>query len=84
MAAATLQRVMHRKTEAGRTFSVAVVGLSGTERDKGSVGVGKSCLCNRFVRTSADDYYTEHISVLSQVSGGSSVLNWGCLLGTCW
>ena len=81
MAAATLQRVMHRKTEAGRTFSVAVVGLSGTERDKGTVGVGKSCLCNRFVRTAADDYYTEHISVLSQVGAGRSVLNLGLLLG---
>ena len=93
MAAATLQRVMHRKTEAGRTFSVAVVGLSGTERDKGSVGVGKSCLCNRFVRTSADDYYTEHISVLSQVGAAwifelgmfvfrrCSRVNAGCL---CW
>ncbi|KAL1483186.1 hypothetical protein MTO96_033370 [Rhipicephalus appendiculatus] len=39
---------------------------SGTERDKGPTGVGKSCLCNRFVRPRADDYHTDHISVLSQ------------------
>ncbi|XP_043226331.1 rho GTPase-activating protein 190-like isoform X3 [Amphibalanus amphitrite] len=75
MAAATLQRVMHRKTEAGRTFNVAVVGLSGTERDKGAVGVGKSCLCNRFVRAAADHYYTEHISVLSQTDFSGRVVN---------
>lgn len=39
----------------------------GTEKEKGQLGVGKSCLCNRFVRCKADDYTTEHISVLSQV-----------------
>ena len=39
-----------------KQLSVAVVGLSGPEKDKGSLGVGKSCLCNRFVRPLADDY----------------------------
>ncbi|KAH9634386.1 hypothetical protein HF086_010866 [Spodoptera exigua] len=37
-----------------------------TEKEKGQLGVGKSCLCNRFVRTHADDYNVDHICVLSQ------------------
>lgn len=45
--------------------------ITGTEKEKGQLGVGKSCLCNRFVRAKADDYTTEHISVLSQVSEAS-------------
>ncbi len=60
----------------GRVFCVSVVGLSGTERDKGTVGSGKSCFCNRFVRPSEDDYFTDHISTLSQVDfSGSPVIN---------
>lgn len=47
--------------------NVAVVGLSGVEKDKGQAGVGKSCLCNRFVRPLTDSYEIDHISVLSQV-----------------
>lgn len=47
----------------------------GTEKDKGQLGVGKSCLCNRFVRTDADDYNVDHISVLSQVSYNNVNLN---------
>ena len=31
------------------------------------MGIGKSCLCNRFVAPLADDYHVDHISVLSQV-----------------
>ncbi|KAH9366938.1 hypothetical protein HPB48_015060 [Haemaphysalis longicornis] len=58
-----------------RSLCVAVVGLSGTERDKGPTGVGKSCLCNRFVRPRADDYHTDHISVLSQTDFGGRVVN---------
>jgi hypothetical protein len=58
---------MAKKGDSGRTFGVAVVGLSGTEREKGNMGSGKSCLCNRFVRTHADDYNIDHISLLSQV-----------------
>lgn len=50
-----------------RQINVSVVGMSGTEKDKGQIGVGKSCLCNRFVRPLTDDYYIDHISVLSQV-----------------
>lgn len=50
-----------------KQINVAVVGLSGTEKDRGQLGVGKSCLCNRFVRPMTDDYFIDHISVLSQV-----------------
>lgn len=51
-----------------RQINVSVVGLSGTEKDKGQMGIGKSCLCNRFIRSKTDDYYIDHITVLSQVS----------------
>ena len=50
-----------------KQINVAVVGLSGVEKDKGQIGVGKSCLCNRFVRPQTDEYDIDHISVLSQV-----------------
>ncbi|XP_055930699.1 rho GTPase-activating protein 190-like isoform X7 [Argiope bruennichi] len=66
---------MARKSETQRTFNIAVVGLSGTEKEKGSTGVGKSCLCNRFIRSLADDYYTDHISVLSQTDFSGRVVN---------
>lgn len=58
---------MARKTDSVRSINVSVVGLSGMEKDKGHAGVGKSCLCNRFMRSLADDYNVDHISVLSQV-----------------
>lgn len=69
-------------------FNLAVVGLSGTEREKGQVGVGKSCLCNRFLRSVADDYSSDHISVLSQTDFSGRVVNndhflyWGEVLKT--
>ncbi|XP_064634058.1 rho GTPase-activating protein 190-like isoform X4 [Lineus longissimus] len=66
---------MAKRPEGGRTYTVSVVGLSGTEREKGPVGVGKSCLCNRFMRPLADDYHTDHISVLSQSDFGGRVVN---------
>lgn len=59
---------MARKNDNIKYVNVAVVGLSGTEKEKGSVGVGKSCLCNRFMRALSDDYSVDHISMLSQVS----------------
>lgn len=69
-------RIMAKKSsELQRTFHVSVVGLSGTEKEKGSVGVGKSCLCNRFLRPLADEYYTDHISVLSQSDFSGRVVN---------
>ncbi|XP_015787773.1 rho GTPase-activating protein 190 [Tetranychus urticae] len=58
-----------------KTFNVAVVGLSGSEKEKGCKGVGKSCLCNRFVRPFAGDYHKEHISVLSQTDFSGQVVN---------
>ncbi|KAK1785877.1 hypothetical protein P4O66_003244 [Electrophorus voltai] len=57
------------------TYNLAVVGLSGTEKEKGQCGVGKSCLCNRFVRPSADDFYLDHTSVLSTSDFGGRVVN---------
>lgn len=51
-----------------KQINVSVVGMSGSEKDKGQIGVGKSCFCNRFVRPLTDDYFIDHISVLSQVS----------------
>ena len=49
-----------------KLISISVVGLSGGEKDKGSVGPGKSRLCNRFIQPLADDYSVDHISVFSQ------------------
>uniref|UniRef100_UPI00398E596B rho GTPase-activating protein 5 isoform X1 n=1 Tax=Pristiophorus japonicus TaxID=55135 RepID=UPI00398E596B len=57
------------------TYSISVVGLSGTEKEKGTSGVGKSCLCNRYVHSKADDYYPEHTSVLSTIDFGGRVVN---------
>ncbi|XP_061659538.1 rho GTPase-activating protein 35 isoform X1 [Syngnathoides biaculeatus] len=56
-------------------YNLIVVGLSGTEKDKGQCGVGKSCLCNRYVRPSADDFYLDHTSVLSTSDFGGRVVN---------
>ncbi|XP_026048204.1 rho GTPase-activating protein 35 [Astatotilapia calliptera] len=57
------------------TYNLVVLGLSGTEKEKGQCGVGKSCLCNRFVRPSADDFYLDHTSVLSTSDFGGRVVN---------
>ncbi|XP_052824774.1 rho GTPase-activating protein 190 isoform X18 [Octopus bimaculoides] len=65
---------MAKRTEP-RTFNISVIGLSGTEKEKGLTGVGKSCLCNRFMRPLANDYHMEHISVLSQSDFGGRVIN---------
>ncbi|XP_045539639.1 rho GTPase-activating protein 190 [Papilio machaon] len=68
---------MAKKSEnvGGKLVTVSVVGLSGTEKEKGQLGIGKSCLCNRFVRTNADDYNVDHISVLSQSDFSGRVVN---------
>ncbi|CAG9569907.1 unnamed protein product [Danaus chrysippus] len=68
---------MAKKSEniGGKLVTVSIVGLSGTEKEKGQLGVGKSCLCNRFVRTDADDYNVDHISVLSQSDFSGRVVN---------
>ncbi|XP_068917100.1 rho GTPase-activating protein 190 isoform X2 [Tenebrio molitor] len=80
--------MMARKADTVRTINVAVVGLSGMEKDKGHAGVGKSCLCNRFMRSHADDYNVDHISVLSQTDFSGRVVNndhflyWGEVIKT--
>ncbi|VVC36948.1 Hypothetical protein CINCED_3A007446 [Cinara cedri] len=66
---------MAKKNDASRWINVSVVGLSGTEKEKGAIGIGKSCLCNRFMRFLADDYNVDHISVLSQSDFSGRVVN---------
>lgn len=66
---------MSKKGNEPRSVNVAVVGLSGLDRDQAFFGVGKSCLCNRFVRPLADEYLTEHSSVFSSSDFGGRVLN---------
>lgn len=39
------------------------------------MGVGKSSLCNRFIRPLTDDYFIDHISVLSQSDFSGRVVN---------
>ncbi|XP_031336151.1 rho GTPase-activating protein 190 isoform X8 [Photinus pyralis] len=79
---------MARKTETVRAINISIVGLSGMEKDKGHAGVGKSCLCNRFMRSLADDYNVDHISVLSQTDFSGRVVNndhflyWGEVIKT--
>uniref|UniRef100_S4RJ88 Rho GTPase activating protein 5 n=1 Tax=Petromyzon marinus TaxID=7757 RepID=S4RJ88_PETMA len=63
------------KNKESRTFNISVVGLSGTEKEKGATGIGKSCLCNRFVRPRADDYFEVHTSLISQSDFGGRVVN---------
>ncbi|ULT93674.1 hypothetical protein L3Y34_003280 [Caenorhabditis briggsae] len=59
-----------------KEINVIVVGVSGSETVKGPSGVGKSLLCNRFVRPAADEFHREHSSVLSQIDFcGSPVIN---------
>lgn len=65
---------MAKKTD-DRTFNISVIGLSGTEREKGAAGVGKSCFCNRFICQVADKYSYDHISVLSQSDFAGRVIN---------
>ncbi|XP_029475166.1 rho GTPase-activating protein 35 [Rhinatrema bivittatum] len=68
--------MMARKQDARiPTYNISVVGLSGTEKEKGQCGIGKSCLCNRFVRPKADDFHLDHTSVLSTSDFGGRVVN---------
>ncbi|XP_065198034.1 rho GTPase-activating protein 35-like [Sycon ciliatum] len=52
---------------------VSVLGLSG--KDKGQLGVGKSCLCNRFVRPSQNEFREDHISQFGNSDWMSLVIN---------
>ncbi|XP_048580829.1 rho GTPase-activating protein 5-like isoform X3 [Nematostella vectensis] len=66
---------MSKKGNGTRTYNISVVGLSGLDRDQSLYGVGKSCLCNRFVRPLADDFIPEHTSVFSSSDFGGRVIN---------
>ncbi|CAB4058760.1 ARHGAP5 [Lepeophtheirus salmonis] len=55
--------------------SISVIGLSGSEKEKGSVGTGKSCLINRFIQPTADNYGVDHISCFSQSDFCGRVVN---------
>uniref|UniRef100_A0A7E5A0H6 Rho GTPase-activating protein n=1 Tax=Panagrellus redivivus TaxID=6233 RepID=A0A7E5A0H6_PANRE len=58
------------------TFTVSVIGLSGSDALKNDAGVGKSALCNRLVRPGFEDFTSHHISHLSQADfSGSPVIN---------
>jgi len=62
--------------KAQKTFTVSVVGLSGYDiQEKRLFGIGKSCFCNRFVRSAQDDYYNDHASIFSSADFVGSVLN---------
>lgn len=56
-------------------YIVSVVGFFGIEKDKGNCGVGKFCLCNRFVCLKVDEYYLEYIFVFSIIDFGGRVVN---------
>ncbi|XP_071850548.1 rho GTPase-activating protein 35-like isoform X2 [Apostichopus japonicus] len=61
--------------KAERIFRVVVVGMSGTTETRGDFGVGKSCLCNRFVNPHEDEYYPQHISMISQCDFSGRIIN---------
>ena len=77
---------MSKKADSGRTFHVSVIGLSGLDHEKSLYGVGKSCLCNRFVRPLADEYIYEHSSIYSGTDFAGRVINndhylyWGSVI----
>ncbi|XP_041466501.1 rho GTPase-activating protein 35-like isoform X8 [Lytechinus variegatus] len=58
-----------------KIYHIAVVGMSGTETERGATGVGKSCLCNRFMNPHQDKYYTDHISVISSSDFSGRIVN---------
>ncbi|XP_063957288.1 rho GTPase-activating protein 35-like isoform X14 [Lytechinus pictus] len=58
-----------------KIYHIAVVGMSGTETERGATGVGKSCLCNRFMNPHQDKYFTDHISVISSSDFSGRIVN---------
>lgn len=56
-------------------INICVVGLSGSENLKGVEGVGKSCLCSRFLAKEYDEYRRDHISNISLSDWHSNVVN---------
>ena len=69
----------------GFTMMVSVVGLSNHGRtfQSSSNGIGKSCLCCRFLHSGVDDYVPDHPSLLAlhefegQVVSAEPLLYWG-------
>jgi hypothetical protein len=57
------------------SFNICLVGLSGPESYKGIEGVGKSCVCSRFISNKQDDYITNHTSNISLSDWHSLVVN---------
>ena len=57
------------------SVNVCIVGLSGNENVKGVEGVGKSCLCSRFLAKEYDGYRRDHVSNISISDWHSSVVN---------
>lgn len=64
-----------KRSKLTRTVNICVVGLTGIDEERTSYGVGKSCLCNRFVRPAQDDLYNNHSSVYSTSDFSGSVIN---------
>eukprot|EP00794_Sanderia_malayensis_P016836 gene16836-18534_t len=64
-----------RPKQVKKAFNICVLGLSGIDQDRTLYGVGKSCLCNRFVRPAQDDYCDNHSSVYSPSDFSGSVIN---------
>uniref|UniRef100_T2MDT1 Rho GTPase-activating protein 5 n=1 Tax=Hydra vulgaris TaxID=6087 RepID=T2MDT1_HYDVU len=66
-----------KKLEKGKTYmNVCVVGLSGYDTPTNCLyGVGKSCFCNRFIKSNEDEYYRDHFSIFSTSDFVGSVLN---------
>ena len=64
-----------KRSKLARTFNICVLGLSGIDEERTSFSVGKSCLCNRFVRPAQDDLHSNHSSVYSTSDFSGSVIN---------
>ncbi|XP_015375503.1 PREDICTED: rho GTPase-activating protein 190-like isoform X2 [Diuraphis noxia] len=83
-----LEKQNVKRTDTPRCINVVVVGLSGAEKEKGAVGIGKSCLCNRFMRSSSDDFEDDHNSLISNSDFSGRVVNndnflyWGEVMKT--
>ena len=73
-----LMAAKRREVKANAEFVACVVGLSRGSNEPFSThsGVGKSCLCYRFVYPGFDDYVDDHQSILALHEFESSAINW--------
>jgi hypothetical protein len=69
------QQQLHQHPKDTYSFNICLVGLSGPESYKGTEGVGKSCLCSRFMSNKEDEYRKNHISNISITDYHSLVVN---------